>query len=59
MRLSTRGYHLILRVARTLADLDIVQGGGGVNAPTARIHIAEALSYRREQVGQDRVKLRA
>jgi len=39
--LSARGYHRTLRVARTLADLD---GEGTV----ARIHIAEALSYRGE-----------
>jgi len=37
--LSARGYHRILKVARTLADLD---GGEGVR----RIHIAEALSFR-------------
>ena len=40
MSLSARGYHRVLRVARTLADLD---GGGGVR----RMHVAEALSYRR------------
>jgi magnesium chelatase family protein len=40
MRLSARGYHRVLRVARTLADLD---GSVGVR----RIHVAEALSYRR------------
>ncbi len=40
MRLSARGYHRVLKVARTLADLD---GADGVS----RIHIAEALSYRR------------
>lgn len=40
MRLSARGYHRVLRVARTLADLD---GATSV----ARIHVAEALSYRR------------
>jgi magnesium chelatase family protein len=40
LRLSARGYHRALRVARTLADL------GGAEQVT-RIHIAEALSYRR------------
>ncbi len=39
MRLSARGYHRVLRVARTLADLD-----GALNI--GRLHIAEALSYR-------------
>lgn len=39
MRLSARGYHRILRVARTLADLDGAQQIG-------RLHLAEALSYR-------------
>jgi len=39
MRLSARGYHRVLRVARTLADLD---GAGKIG----RIHLAEALSYR-------------
>ena len=40
LRLSARGYHRVLRVARTLADFD---GSERV----ARIHVAEALSYRR------------
>ncbi len=40
LKLSARGYHRVLRVARTLADM---AGEPGV----ARIHIAEALSYRR------------
>ena len=40
MRLSARGYHRVLRVARTLADLD-------ASAGVRRLHIAEALSYRR------------
>jgi magnesium chelatase family protein len=44
LRLSARGYHRMLRVARTLADMD---GGDGVR----RVHIAEALSYRRITVG--------
>jgi magnesium chelatase family protein len=39
LRLSARGYHRVLKLARTLADLD----GGG---PTRRMHLAEALSYR-------------
>jgi magnesium chelatase family protein len=39
MRLSARGYHRVLRVARTLADLDGAERIG-------RIHLAEALSYR-------------
>ena len=59
MRLSARGYHRVLRVARTLADLDCVQGGGDPNAPARRVHIAEALSYRRLQTGRNPVKLRA
>jgi magnesium chelatase family protein len=39
MRLSARGYHRVLRVARTLADLDGADQVG-------RVHFAEALSYR-------------
>jgi magnesium chelatase family protein len=39
MRLSARGYHRVLRVARTLADLDGAEEIG-------RLHLAEALSYR-------------
>ncbi|MEY9402391.1 magnesium chelatase family protein [Bradyrhizobium japonicum] len=39
MRLSARGYHRVLRVARTLADLDGADKIG-------RLHLAEALSYR-------------
>jgi len=40
MRLTARGYHRVLRVARTIADL--------AGADTiGRVHVAEALSYRR------------
>lgn len=39
MRLSARGFHRTLRVARTLADLD-------GEAQVRRFHLAEALSYR-------------
>jgi magnesium chelatase family protein len=39
LRLSARGYHRVLRVARTLADLDAAER-------VSRVHLAEALSYR-------------
>jgi magnesium chelatase family protein len=39
MRLSARGYHRVLRVARTLADL-------AAEPRVLRVHLAEALSYR-------------
>ena len=42
LRLSARGYHRVLKLARTLADLD---GGGAVK----RVQLAEALSYRGAQ----------
>ena len=41
MRLSARGYTRMLRVARTIADLSGAETVG-------RIHVAEALSYRRQ-----------
>jgi magnesium chelatase family protein len=41
MRLSARGYTRVLRVARTIADLAGCEGVG-------RVHVAEALSYRRQ-----------
>ena len=45
LRLSARGYTRVLRVARTLADLE---GADGVR----RQHVAEALSYRRLAVAK-------
>ena len=42
MRLSARGFHRVLKLARTLADLDASEKVG-------RIHLAEALSYRASQ----------
>lgn len=39
LTLSARGYHRILKLARTLADLDGLEKVG-------RLHLAEALSYR-------------
>ena len=44
MRLSARGYHRVLRVARTLGDLAGAETIG-------RVQIAEALSYRRLALG--------
>lgn len=40
MRLSARGYHRVLKVARTIADLAGAETSG-------KAHVAEALSYRR------------
>ncbi len=45
LKLTARGYHRVLKVARTLADLE--------GAPDVkRIHVAEALSYRRIAPGR-------
>ena len=46
LKLSARGFHRVLRVARTLADLDAAE-------QIARIHVAEALSYRGETLRQE------
>jgi magnesium chelatase family protein len=43
-KLSARGYHRVMRVARTIADLD---GSKGVSKP----HIAEAVSFRLTNLG--------
>jgi magnesium chelatase family protein len=50
LHLSARGYHRVLRVARTLADLS---GEAAVH----RLHIAEALSYRRVAMGEHQATL--
>ena len=39
LRLSARGYHRVLKVARTLADLE-------GDSRVGRVHLAEALAYR-------------
>jgi magnesium chelatase family protein len=39
LKLSARGYHRVLRVARTIADLD-------GNERVLESHVAEALRYR-------------
>lgn len=45
LKLSARGYHRVMRVARSLADLD-------GSAAVRRLHVAEALSYRRMAPGR-------
>ncbi len=49
LKLSARGYHRLLRVARTIADLS-----GGAEALT-RTHIGEALSYRRMRMTEQKI----
>jgi magnesium chelatase family protein len=44
-KLSARGYHRVLRVARTLGDLD-------ASAGVRRAYVAEAPSYRRLAPGR-------
>ncbi|MEM7329082.1 MAG: YifB family Mg chelatase-like AAA ATPase [Pseudomonadota bacterium] len=44
LSLSARGYHRVMKVARTIADLE-------ASTDVRRIHVAEALSYRRRPIG--------
>ena len=46
MQLSARGFHRVLRVARTIADLDGCKQIG-------RVHLAEALGYRMRLSAQE------
>ena len=48
MNLSARGYHRILRVARTIADMD---GSERIRS----VHLAEALGYRMGIAGMDEI----
>ena len=45
LRLSMRGYTRVLRVARTIADLEQSEG-------VSQQHVGEALSYRQLQFGR-------
>jgi magnesium chelatase family protein len=49
IRLTARGYHRVLRVARTLAEPDGSDGSDGVT----RVHVAEALAYRHIVAGRN------
>ncbi|MEO9969243.1 MAG: ATP-binding protein [Hyphomonadaceae bacterium] len=49
LNLTARGYHRVLKVARTIADLD---GADTI----ARLHIAEALTYRKRSQGEATIK---
>lgn len=51
LKLTARGYHRVLRVARTLADLENADG-------VSRVHTAEALTYRRLVPGRQTAMMR-
>jgi magnesium chelatase family protein len=47
LKLSARAYHRLLRVARTIADMEAVVTGYPPSPMIQRIHIAESMGYRR------------
>ena len=47
LKLSARAYHRLLRVARTIADMESVVTGHSIFEQIGRIHIAESMGYRR------------
>jgi magnesium chelatase family protein len=47
LQLSARGFHRLLKIARTIADLDGIE-------TVATVHMAEALSYRSDYLGRQR-----
>ena len=47
LKLSARAYHRMLRVARTIADMEMVVSGHPVSEMISRTHIAESMGYRR------------
>ncbi len=51
LKLSARAYHRLLRVARTIADMEAVVTGHPASARISRNHIAESMGYRRLRNG--------
>ncbi len=47
LKLSARAYHRLLRVARTIADMESVVSGHPPSPTISRTHIAESMGYRR------------
>ena len=43
---SARAYTHVLRIARTIADLEAVESNGDENAPIRVEHVSEAINYR-------------
>lgn len=51
LKLSARAYHRLLRVARTIADMESVVTGHPAATLLSRLHIAESMGYRRLRNG--------